>query len=343
MAEISERSFPFDAEEINGEYDRVYYAEDWRRYFKAFISSGTFMREPDNLQIIANGDMSVTLRPGAMIIEGARYDNENDIIINLEPADGVLSRIDRIVITMSKTKERDNHYEVLTGEYSYSPKPPECRRTADNKDYVLADIEVHAGAIKIDQTNIIDQRLNSEVCGLAIPFANIDTSGIFLQLQAFYEKTEKECAEWQQEEKDSWSEWLNSTETQGNAEIAALIQQFQDFKNENESEITAWLKSIKEKGNTDLAVITQQLLDFRNENESEFIEWFEKMKELLGSVDVGKLATEMDSLSSRLDNITEMLYTGMAMAKLGTEDGDFISDDLGRPILAEWPICKCHS
>ena len=72
MAEISEKSFPFDSDEIDGKYDREYFAEDWARYFAAFISSGTFLREPTNLQIIANGDMSVTLKPGSMMIDGTR-------------------------------------------------------------------------------------------------------------------------------------------------------------------------------------------------------------------------------------------------------------------------------
>ena len=54
MAEICEKSFPFDSEEISGEFDREYVADDFARYFRAFISSGTFMRSPTNLQVFAN-------------------------------------------------------------------------------------------------------------------------------------------------------------------------------------------------------------------------------------------------------------------------------------------------
>lgn len=213
MAENSEKSFPFDSDEVNGEEDRVYFAKDWCRYFEAFISSGTFLAEPTNLQIISNGDMSVTLKPGSMMIDGARYDNIDDIIIQLSPADGVLSRIDRISITWSAA-DRDIHYTLREGEMSYSPAAPECRRTEEYKDYVVADVLVAPGVINISQTNITDQRLNSEVCGLAIPFATINTEKIFLQLQAFYEETVKESEDWMESEKTAILTWFDSIKEQ---------------------------------------------------------------------------------------------------------------------------------
>ena len=45
MAEASEKSFPFDAEQVSGEYDRVYVADDFAMYFRAFITSGIFLIE----------------------------------------------------------------------------------------------------------------------------------------------------------------------------------------------------------------------------------------------------------------------------------------------------------
>ncbi|MCM1264054.1 MAG: hypothetical protein NC313_15185 [Butyrivibrio sp.] len=198
MGEVSEKAFPFDSDvDSLGNYDREYFADDFARYFRSFISSGTFMEVADNLQIIANGDMTVTLKPGSMIIDGYKYDNAADIIIPIEPADGVVNRIDRISITWIY-EERDAHKTVQKGTPSYVPVPPECRRNAEYKDYVLADISIPAGAIKITQDMITDQRLNSEVCGLAIAFSSIDTTMIFNQLQAFYQKVVDENGEWKQ-------------------------------------------------------------------------------------------------------------------------------------------------
>lgn len=35
-------SLPFNAVAVDGEYDRVYKAEDWAWYFAAFIANGIF-------------------------------------------------------------------------------------------------------------------------------------------------------------------------------------------------------------------------------------------------------------------------------------------------------------
>ena len=182
MALETEKSFPCDAEETETGYDKEYVADDFARYFRAFISSGIFMKDPTNLQVIANGDMTVTLKAGKMIIDGYRYDNTEDIIIKIDPADGVLGRIDRVSATWCKD-EGDIHYTLQKGTPSYEPVAPECRRTEEYKDYVVADIYVAAGVIKIQKQNITDQRLNSDVCGLAIPFTELDTDAIFTQYQ----------------------------------------------------------------------------------------------------------------------------------------------------------------
>lgn len=182
MAQETEKSFPCDAEVTETGYDKEYVAEDFARYFQAFISSGIFMKEDTNLQVIANGDMTVTLKAGKMIIDGYRYDSTGDIIITIDPADGVLGRIDRISATWCKD-EGDIHYTLQKGTPSYKPVAPECRRTEEYKDYVVADIYVAAGVIKIQQQNITDQRLNSDVCGLAIPFTELNTDAIFTQYQ----------------------------------------------------------------------------------------------------------------------------------------------------------------
>lgn len=182
MAQETEKSFPFDAEETATGYDREYMADDYARYFRAFISSGIFMKESTNLQVIANGDMTVTLSAGKMIIDGYRYENTGEIIIAIDPADGVLGRIDRISVTWSK-EDRDIHYTLQKGTPSYEPVAPELRRTEEYKDYVVADILVAAGVISIKQQDITDQRLNTQVCGLAVPFSEVNTETIFNQYQ----------------------------------------------------------------------------------------------------------------------------------------------------------------
>ncbi len=223
MAEVSEKAFPFDAEEINGEYDRTYLADDFARYFRSFISSGVFMGESTNLQVIANGDMTVTLKVGAGIIDGYRYDNIEDIIIKLTPADGVLSRIDRISFTWSK-EDRDIHYTVQEGGLSYNPVAPECRRTADYKDYVVADVYVGAGVVSISQTVITDQRFNNDVCGLANPFDEVDTTTLYNKLEAFYKEFEDRTEQWTAEQKAIVEKWYEGVKNTLDGDAAVNLQ-----------------------------------------------------------------------------------------------------------------------
>ena len=227
MAEASEKSFPFDAEQVSGEYDRVYVADDFAMYFRAFISSGIFMKKSTNLQIIANGDMTVTLKAGSMIIDGYRYENKKDITIPLSPADGVLNRIDRISITWSKG-DRDIHYTVQEGEASYNPYAPNCRRTADYKDYVVADVYVGAGAVSIKQENITDTRLNTELCGLAIAFSEIDTTSIFNQFES----------------------WFQETKAAGDSEVESLLADY-----------TAWISALEEEQRTECTELVEAMKD----------------------------------------------------------------------------------
>ena len=344
MAEIVEKSFPFDSEEIDGEFDREYVADDFARYFRAFISSGTFMKQSTNLQVIANGDMTVTLKPGSMIIDGYRYDVTSDIIIQLDPADGISNRIDRISATFSR-EDRDIHYTLQKGEFSYNPTPPTCRRTADCKDYVLADIYVEAGAISIKQKDITDQRLNSEVCGLAIAFSEIDTTTIFLQ----------------------FTEWFHYVRQQGELDIDTLINNLTDKSREKydlyltdlrdfyedirskgqqdyddfNAEISAYIDDLEDRGDSSLAAIIRQLVDFRNSKEAEFLELFETVRGQLSTDPAGHLQNEINGIQSQLAAVTEMLMTGKVSTTLVTDEGDYITDDMGNALLIGWPICKC--
>ncbi len=362
MAENSEYSFPFDSEEVNGKPDREYLADDFAEYFRAFISSGTFMKESTNLQVIANGDMTVTLKPGRMIIEGYRYSNGADILIPLSPADGVMNRIDRVSATWSAW-DRDIHYTIQRGTPAYRPVPPAPRRNAEYKDYVVADIYVAAGAISIRQADITDQRLNSEICGLAFPFYDLDTSALYAQLDDFYrefvDKSNTSYEEFKQMAADAYREFSAdisgyiSTLKQDSADAYDdLVRQMDEFfenisnagqqkYDQFDSDISGYIADLKDKGDTDLAAITQQLLDFRNTNEAEFLAWFEHIKGIFGTDPGGNILNEINRISSQVSSLSEMLYSGTVTARLKTSDGDYIVDDTGARILVGWPICRC--
>lgn len=277
MAEASEKSFPFDAEDVNGVYDRCYIAEDFARYFRLFISSGVFMEKSTNLQVIANGDMTVTLKPGNIIIDGYGYENEDDIIVQIEPADGVLNRIDRIAITWSR-KDRDIHYTLQKGVSGYEPVVPEARRTAEYKDYVVADIYVAAGAISIRQADITDQRLNSTLCGLAAAFCKIDTTKIFNQFMDWFQKIRDEGETGLEELLSSHNETLTQYEQQHNE---ALTQ----YEEQHDRRIT----------------------EYENQQFERCDSLLEELYGLISDTAAGELKLEIDAVGDRVGKVEEAL------------------------------------
>lgn len=294
MAEICEKSFPFDSEEISGEFDREYVADDFARYFRAFISSGTFMRSPTNLQVFANDDMTVTLKPGSLIIDGYRYDNTADITIKVDAADGVLNRIDRVVCTWDK-ESRDIHAELIKGEPAYTPVAPECRRTVEYMDYAVADIYVAAGVIKIVQSAITDQRLNTEVCGLATPFVELDLSTIMKQIQSYHDETVEEIEAWKKKEKQETDTWQQ--------EQVATLQE--------------WVEALKEDNTEACKVIVETLEQYEKDAEQNFANWYDtnttnwaaKFTEWLDNLKAqleGDIAT---NLQKQIDEVKDMATT----------------------------------
>lgn len=234
MAQANEYSFPFDAEEVDGEYDRVYVADEFAQYFRAFITSGIFMEESTSLQTLADSGMNVILSAGQAIIDGYRYELEQDMSFTIEAADGVLDRIDRVSIVWDKAN-RDIHAEVVKGTASYSPVAPSRRWTEEYRELISADVYVGAGVITIQQKDITDRRLDSTVCGLATPWETIDTTDLYDQIQneldVFKSKYESDMSAWTATNQNDFLVWYESIQDMlGKDEAGKLLNAINDIK-----------------------------------------------------------------------------------------------------------------
>lgn len=148
---------------VNG--DRKYNASQFAEYFNSFIGNGVFPNPSDNLQVISNNDMTVTIKAGKAWINGYILINDDDYILQIEPADGVLNRIDRIVAKYDTT-DREIRLEIKKGTFASVPVAPTIQRDADAYELGIADIAVNAGVISISQGEITDLRLNDDYCGI---------------------------------------------------------------------------------------------------------------------------------------------------------------------------------
>ena len=192
---MAEMSFPYGS--VN--HDRRYKSNDFRAYYAQLISSGVVYSNSNALKVIEN--------------------------VKPDIADGVLSRIDRIVIR-NDYKKRSTYAAVLKGAYSAQPAPRALTRNADAYEIAIADVLVAKGAISITQANITDTRLNKELCGIVTGvIEQADTTEIFNQFEAYLNEfkqhyiseienwtadEETQFTEWTQQQKEDFITWVDS-------------------------------------------------------------------------------------------------------------------------------------
>lgn len=202
-----EKSSFFNAELRGEEYDRVYSAEDYARYFASFIGNGIFANPSINLQVQATDAMNVTLKLGKAWINGYFYENTEDLTLSLDAADGVLNRIDMVVLRLDLINREIKAY-IKKGTFVSSPVAPAVTRTADMYELALADIRINKGVTKITQADITDLRSNAELCGFVKGLIEeIDTTDLFAQFQSSF---------------DTWFEHMKgqlSTDAAGNLQL----------------------------------------------------------------------------------------------------------------------------
>ena len=180
---MAEKSFPFAS--VSG--DRKYTDQDFRDYFAALITNGVFPAGTQ-LQVQADSGMTIQLTEGGAWINGAAYKvYSGGQTLTVPVADGVLGRIDRVVLRYDRTA-RSIYATVLEGEPASTPTAPDLVRDADYYDLSLAEIYVSAGATEITQADITDTRLDPEVCGIVSSLIRPDTTGWFEQFQSAFEE-----------------------------------------------------------------------------------------------------------------------------------------------------------
>lgn len=222
--------------------DRRYKAEEWSEYFASFIANGVFPNPSTGLQVLASNSMIITVNTGKAWINGYFYFNTSNLTITLDNADGVLNRIDRIVVRWD-LQDRVISVEVKKGTYSANPSAAAIQRDADAYELVLADVYVGAGAVSVSQANITDQRLNSTLCGLVVgTVGELDTTAFSAQLQGWFELYQEMSAE----QYNNLKSYMNSLQIQSDADYIALQEWFSAFQTSATAEFQSWFQTLQD-------------------------------------------------------------------------------------------------
>ena len=156
-------------------------------------------------------------------------------------ADGVLNRIDRIVVRWDLT-ERKISVAVKSSAPATSPVAPALQRDADAYELCLADVLVGAGVTAISQANITDRRLDGSLCGVVAGVVDqIDTDAFNAQLEAWF----ADYKEMSVDEFNDLVSYMESLELLGDQQYAALEAYMNDFKADAENDFNAWFATLQ--------------------------------------------------------------------------------------------------
>ena len=193
------KSFPNNQDEYIG----AEYAMRWLHG----RTSGVF-GEGNNAAVSAvPGTMSVSVSDGIGWISndkgnGVVWWNEsesetgNKVVLAIDPADGALSRIDRVVVTWETTNYVARPtISLLKGSNASNPVPPSLTNNNLQRQISLAQVSVPAGTISLSASLVTDERLNPDVCGIVTETVEIDTSTMQSQFEALLHSIQDELAQ----------------------------------------------------------------------------------------------------------------------------------------------------
>ena len=115
--------------------------------------------------------------------------------LEIDMADGVLNRIDRIIVEWKTINYADlPEIKVLKGTASSTAEAPALTNNSTVRQISLARVSVAAGITAITASMITDERLDPSVCGLVTDGLSIDTTTINAQYTALLDSLAQELA-----------------------------------------------------------------------------------------------------------------------------------------------------
>lgn len=233
-------------------FDRAETSDLFRLLFAKLVSNGVLADPGDCFQVLAAEGLTISVRPGFGLIQGAFAYDEAAETFTLATAPQQYARIDRIVLRANYAN-RCCEIVVKTGDVAANPVPPELLQPASGDYYELslATIYVAANATAVTQSSITDTRGDSSVCGYITQLIDhLDTSVFSAQLNAFFEEYRKKA---------------NADLADGIRRRDADIESFQ-------STFTTWFNNVKGQLSTDQAGHLQTQLDALKEKHDKDID-----------------------------------------------------------------------
>ena len=323
----------FNAQLVGEEYDRVYLAEQFAAYFASFIGNGVFGSSMQQLEVVANNDMTTNVLSGQAWINGWWYRNTDVYTLSHSVADGVLSRIDIVVLRWDHLA-RDMYLAVIEGTPSANPVKPAIVRNADYYDLQLCTVSIPAGSIRITQAQITDTRLDNSVCGLVTGVVDqIDTTSLFSQFMTAYQ-------EWKDNQQADYEDWTDVQKAAYNQFVSDTEGDYTDFVNQSKQDYTNYTTGKQEEFNT---WYTTYLTAFQTAIEA----WFENIKGHISEDAAVHIQLELNEHEALLNGLQHMLIQNDIFCPIELSDGSILVTNDDEAILMDWSYveapCTCST
>lgn len=334
----------FNAQLVGEEYDRVYLAEQFAAYFASFIGNGVFGSSMQQLEVTANNDMTTNVLSGQAWINGWWYRNTDVYTLSHSVADGILSRIDIVVLRWDHSA-RDMYLTVIEGTPSANPIKPPIVRNADFYDLQLCEVSIPAGSIRITQAQITDTRLDNSVCGLVTGVVDqIDTTSLFSQFMTAYQEwkdnQQADYEDWTDARKAAYNQFVADTEGDYTDFVNQSKQNYDDFVEESEQDYTDYATGKQEEFNT---WYTTYLTAFQTAIEA----WFENIKGQISEDAAVRIQLELDEHEDVLNDIQYMVIHNDYYCPIECDSGEIIVTNDDEAILMDWSYveapCTCSN
>lgn len=183
--------------------DRKYDADSFSNWLKQLFTDGVIN---GGLQVVANGDMTLTVRTGTGLIGGKIKIFEENTTLTLGVASGTLNRIDSVVLRRDD-EARDFSIAIVKGSPAENPVATELTRSGNIYELKLADVTVAKGVAAVTQASVKDTRADDRVCGWVIGnTGTIDATQLLAQLNT------------------AFNEWFNAMKNQLTTDAAGNLQ-----------------------------------------------------------------------------------------------------------------------
>jgi len=170
---------------------RHYKASDFADYFGSVLSSGLLHTDnvPGMSVVVDAGTLNTIVAPGKAIMKGHMYENTTPLKLTHSIPEATMDRIDRIVLRLDlRNSERSILLHVKEGLPDAVPIVPDLQRDNFIYEISLGQIRVRANTVQLLASDIVDERLDLDVCGIVHSLISIPTD----QLQLFIDARRRE-------------------------------------------------------------------------------------------------------------------------------------------------------